>query len=99
MHWMSSLMPLAEAAAMLLKLLRDAGTPQKVMSSGGHFQQSLPSGRTFQLLRMRIDPSLGLIPEISANRLMVSVRFVKFTEPQRLQSVNEDAQFELTYCS
>ena len=98
-HWMSSLMPLADAAAMLLKLLRDAGTPQKVMSSGGHFQQSLPAGRTFQLLRLRIDPRLGLIPEISANRLMVSVRFVKFTELQRLQSASEDAQFELTYCS
>jgi cell division protein ZapD len=98
-HWMSSLLPLAEASAMLLKLLRDAGTPHKVMSSGGHFQQSLPSGRTFQLLRLRIDPRLGLIPEISANRLMVSVRLMKFADSQRLQSVSEDAQFELSYCS
>ncbi len=97
--WMSSLLPLAHAISALLKLVREAGSPQKVVSVNGHFQQSLPSGRTFQLLRMRIDPRLGLIPEISANRLMVSVRFVKFTEPDRLQSVNEDAPFELTYCS
>lgn len=97
--WMASLLPLAEATDILLKLVRDAGSPQKVMGSGGHFQQSLPQGRSFQLLRLRIDPQLGLIPEISANRLMVSVRFVRFTEAQRLQSVSEDAQFELTYCA
>ncbi len=96
--WIACLLPLAESVAMLLQLVRDAGTPQKVMSTQGHFQQSLPAGRSFQLLRLRIDPQLGLIPEISANRLMVSVRFVKFTEPHRLQSVSEDAQFELTYC-
>lgn len=97
--WCQNLSPLADAVAMLLQLVRDAGAPQKVMSTQGLFQQSLPSGRSFQLLRLRIDPRLGLIPEISANRLMVSVRFVRFADGQRLQSVNEDAQFELTYCS
>ena len=97
--WIQHFVPLAEAVAILLKLLRDAGAPQKVMSTQGHFQQSLPSGRTFQLMRLRIDPSLELIPEISANRLMVSVRFVRFQGADRLQSVSEDAQFELTYCA
>ncbi len=97
--WLAGLLPLAEAVAMLLQLVRDSGAPQKVMSSQGHFQQSLPAGRSFQLMRLRIDPRLGLIPEISANRLMVSVRFYKFSGSQRLQSAGEDAQFELTYCS
>jgi cell division protein ZapD len=98
-RWIGWLLPLAESVTMLLKLVRDAGAPQKVMSTQGHFQQSLPSGRSFQLLRLRIDPQLGLIPEISANRLMVSVRFVRFGDTQRLQSVTDDAQFELSYCS
>ena len=97
--WMTGLVPLAEAIAILLTLVRDAGAAQKVMCTKGQFQQSLPSGRSFQMLRLRIDPRLGLIPEISANRLMVSVRFVKFAEGERLQSASEDAQFELTYCS
>ena len=97
--WMRSLLPMARAIDILLKLLRDAGAPQKVMSTGGHFQQSLPTGRTFQLLRLRIDPRLELIPEISANRLMVSVRLVRFGELDRLQPAAEDAPFELTYCA
>ena len=47
------------------------------MATGGQFQQTLPQGRTFQLLRLRIDPALGLVPEISGNRLMVSVRLMR----------------------
>jgi cell division protein ZapD len=99
MHWMSSLMPLAEAAAMLLKLLRDAGTPQKVVSTGGHFQQSLPSGRTFQLLRLSLDPNLGAIPEISANRLVASIRFVRHEADGKLYSNSADTPFDLTLCA
>jgi cell division FtsZ-interacting protein ZapD len=53
----------------LLSLLRLWCTA-KVMAVAGHYQQTLPQGRT-QLLRMRIDPALGE-PEISGNRLMVS---------------------------
>jgi hypothetical protein len=32
------------------------------MAVAGHYQQTLPQGRTL-LLRMRIDPALGLSPE------------------------------------
>ena len=55
--------------------------------------------RTFQLLRLRLDPALGLVPEISGNRLMVSVRLMRQEAPDRLQASNDNAQFELTLCS
>jgi cell division protein ZapD len=84
---------------LLLKLLRDSGVPQKVMCSGGHFQQNLPQGRSFGLLRLRIDPQLGLFPEISGNRLVVSVRLMTIVDGQRVQSSSEDAQLEVTLCS
>jgi cell division protein ZapD len=98
-RWASTLAPFAESIHMLLKLLRDSGTPQKVMASHGQLQQNLPQGRTFQLLRLRMDPSLGLVPEISGNRLMISVRLMRQEGPDRLQPSNDDAQFELTLCS
>lgn len=98
-RWAGALAPLAEAVHMLLKLLRDSGTPQKVLASGGQFQQTLPQGRSFQLLRLRIDPQLGLVPEISGNRLMVSVRLTRQEASDRLQPANDDATFELTLCS
>ena len=83
----------------LLKLLRDAGVPQKVMAVGGQFQQNLPQGRTIQLLRVRIDESQGFIPEISGNRLMVSVRMMRREVDDRLHPCAEDIAFDMTLCS
>nr|WP_157400328.1 MULTISPECIES: cell division protein ZapD [Ramlibacter] len=98
-RWARPLGPFAESIHRLLKLLRDSGTAQKVMAIGGQFQQTLPQGRTFQLLRLRIDPAQRLVPEISGNRLMVSVRLMRQEGSDKLHSSNEDAGFELTLCS
>ncbi|MEO7549249.1 MAG: cell division protein ZapD [Ramlibacter sp.] len=98
-RWARALGPLAESIHVLLKLLRDSGAPQKVMATGGQLQQTLPQGRTFQLLRLRINPDLGLVPEISGNRLMVSVRLMRQETGDRLQPSTDNASFELTLCS
>lgn len=99
MGWAQTLMPMAEALQVLLGLLRDSGSPHKVAAHAGQFQQSLPAGRVYQLLRMRIDPSLGLIPEISGHRLMVSIRLMRQDEEGRLKLAPEDTGFELTLCA
>ncbi len=98
-RWAGSLAPLAESIHLLLKLLRDSGAPQKVIAVGGQFQQNLPQGRTFQLLRLALDPALNVIPEISGNRLMVSIRLMRHESDDRLHSSGEDATLELTLCS
>lgn len=100
MRWASSLWPLAQAIKLLLKLLRDTGSAQKVMAVAGHFQQNLPQGKSFQLLRLRIDEQLNLVPEISGNRLIFSVRFLRPSLEDKLPAATtEDASFELTLCS
>lgn len=98
-RWAACMMPLSEALFLLLGLLRDTGVPQKVAATNGHFQQYLPAGRSFQLLRLRIDPALNLVPEISGNRLMVSVRLMRPDDAGKLQSTSDDAAFELTLCA
>jgi cell division protein ZapD len=98
-QWTSTLTPLADSIHLLLKLLRDSGAPQKVVANVGQFQQNLPQGRTFQLLRLALDSSLDLIPEISGNRLMVSIRLMRNGEDERLHACSEDAVFELALCS
>jgi len=97
--WAAAFVPLAESIRLLMKLLRDSGAPQKVMSTAGQFQQALPQGRTFQLLRLRIDPHLSLVPEISGNRLMVSVRLMKHEPAERLHPSTDSVSFELTLCA
>jgi cell division protein ZapD len=98
-QWTATLTPLADSIHLLLKLLRDSGSPQKVVASAGQFQQNLPQGRTFQLLRLALNASLDLIPEISGNRLMVSIRLMRNGEDDRLHACAEDAVFELALCS
>lgn len=98
-RWASTLTPLANSIHVLLKLLRDSGLPQKVIAANGHFQQNLPQGRTFQLLRLAIDPELGFVPEISGNRLMVSIRLLRHESDDRLHHVHQDGTFDLTLCS
>jgi cell division protein ZapD len=97
-RWAGTLAPLAESIHLLLKMLRDSGMPQKVIANGGQLQQTLPQGRSFQLLRLRIDPSLGVVPEISGNRLIVSVRLMR-QDSERMQSSSDNTPFELTLCS
>lgn len=97
--WAATLVPLADAIVLLLKMLRDSGSAQKVVAPGGQFQQTLPQGRTFQLLRLRIDGAHGWIPEISGNRLMVSVRLLQRGDDERLHPIQDDGTFELTLCA
>ena len=99
MQWISSLMPLAEALNVLLGLLRDAGVPHKVVAVSGQYQQSLPAGRTYQLMRVRLQGTEGLIPEISGHRLMASVRLMRPDAEGRLKPSTADTTFELTLCS
>lgn len=98
-RWVAPLEPLAASIGLLLKMLRDSGSAQKVMAPNGQFQQNLPQGRTFQLLRLCVDHGAGLIPEISGNRLMLSVRLMRQGDDDRLHPAQEDAAFELTLCA
>ncbi len=98
-RWCVSLTPLGDAIHLLLKLLRDSGAPQKMIANSGQFQQNLPQGRTFQLLRLAVDPALAVIPEISGNRLMASIRLMRHGEDDRLHASIEDTPFELALCS
>ena len=98
-RWIAPLVPLAESIRVLLTLLRDSGAPQKVVAPSGLYQQTLPQGRTFQLARLHIDPALGLIPEISGNRLIVTVRLMRHKSDDRLHASTDDSTFELALCA
>ena len=86
-----------EAVRLLLSLMRDNATVQKMMAAGGLFQQSLAQGK-FQLMRVAIDPALQVVPEISGNRLMVSVRMMRPDAEGRLQHCTDDTPFEMALC-
>lgn len=99
-QWAASLVPVADAVNLLLMLLRDSGVPYKVAAESGQFQQTLNAAKAPLLLRLRIDPALGLVPEISAHRLMVCVRLMRADAEGRLKLASgEDVPFELRLCA
>ena len=99
LKWIETLTPLAEALNVLLGLIREAGSPQRVVALGGQYQQSLPAGRTYHLLRLRIERDSQLVPEISGHRLIVSVRFMRADAEGRMRPVTDDQAFELSLCA
>ena len=99
LQWVGTLMPLAEALQVLLGMLRDSGQAQHVTAVGGQYSQSLPAGRIYQLMRVRIDKALQLVPEISGHRLMMLVRLMRQEADGRLRPSAADSSFELTLCA
>lgn len=97
--WVEPLRPLAHALQVLLGLLRDSGVTQRMHAPAGQYQQRLPEGRSYQLLRLRMDSSTGLVPEITGHRLLVAVRMMRRDAEWRLKPAGEDAEFELTLCA
>jgi cell division protein ZapD len=99
LKWAESLMPLAQALQVLLGLLRDSGVPHKVVAVSGQYQQSLPPGKLYQLLRVRLVQGNELVPEISGHRLMASVRLMQQDAEGKLKLSAVDTAFELTLCA
>ncbi|WP_371763542.1 cell division protein ZapD [Massilia sp.] len=98
MAWFTPLAPLFEALALVLRLLRNSGGPVKMIASSGSYQQML-QGKVYQMLRLSVDESLGAIPEISANKYMLWVRFTTQGGDLKPKPLEEDVPFELTLCN
>ena len=97
--WTESFRPVAQAMTLLMGLMRDTGKPQRALAAGGQFQQALPAGRAYHLVRLRMDPAAGLVPEITGHRLLVTVRMMRVEPEQRVKPSTEDTPFELTLCT
>ncbi|WP_426341562.1 cell division protein ZapD [Pseudoduganella sp. S-14] len=96
--WFNPLAPLFDALALVLRLLRDSGAPVKMIANAGSYQQML-QGKVYQMLRLSVDEALGAIPEISANKYMLWVRFTSQGGDLKPKPLEEDVPFELTLCN
>jgi cell division protein ZapD len=96
--WINPLHPIRDAAAIILRLLRESGKPSKITAQQGVFQQML-AGRVVQMVRIRLPVDSQFIPEISANKYAVNIRFAVFGDDPRPHSSNADVEFEITLCN
>ncbi|MBO4121697.1 cell division protein ZapD [Cupriavidus gilardii] len=99
LKWVRPLIPLRVGTDAVLKLLRESGQSGKVIATGGSYQQML-SGRSYQLMQVLLDDSLlAFIPEMSANKYMLWVRFTQQDGDMRPRSVDADIPFLLKLCN
>ena len=97
-EWTSPLHPLRDGSAIILRILRDSGKPAEYLAPQGTYQQML-GGKTAQMLRVRLEPGLPCVPEISANKYALNIRFTTHEGGQRPRVIESDVDFELTFCN
>jgi cell division protein ZapD len=97
-NWFAPLAPLFDALTLVLRLLRDSGSPVKMIAHTGSYQQML-QGKAYQMLRLLLDESLGAIPEISANKYMLWVRFTTQDGDLKPKPLEDDIPFNLILCN
>jgi cell division protein ZapD len=96
--WFAPLEPLFSAITIILRLLRESGRASHIVATAGSFQQML-QGRTYQLLRVSLDPQLAAIPEISANKYVLWIRFTTQGGDNKPKAYEGDVPFDLTLCN
>ncbi len=97
-EWLKPLLPVHDALSIVLRVLRESGRTVSLMAFRGVFQQT-PAERPAQLLRLAIDDELPCVPEISANKYALNVRFLLPEGVQKTRVYEQDVPFELSFCN
>lgn len=97
-NWCAPLLPLYDALALALRLLRQNGETIQANAERGIYQQS-PNGKAYQLLRLRLPDDARVFPEISANKYSISIRFSTQDGSGKPAPINDAIPFELTLCT
>lgn len=87
----------SEASSMFLRLLRESCQLNNMVATNGAYQQML-SGKTYQLMRIHVEDS-SVIPEISANKYMLWVRFMECDGVSKPRPIPKDYEFKISLCS
>jgi len=97
--WIRPLIPLRDGLAIVLRLLRASGRPDRFVAKGGLYQLML-SGTQTQMVRIVLPIDGKSIPEISANKYALNVRFAAI-EPgsSKPRPCDRDVEFEMTFCN
>ena len=94
--YIAPLLPWQDACQLFLRLLRQSGEAKDVLAHNGSFQQA-PSGKVYQLMRIAVEDDT-IFSEISANKYLLSVRFMQSDRDKKAQPANKDVPFKLTLC-
>jgi len=96
--WLAPFLPIRDGIAIVLRLLRESGKGTTQTAVQGVYQQMM-AGRIAQMLRIRLKLDYQCVPEISANKYALNIRFTTQESGQRPRVFEADVDFELTFCN
>ncbi len=96
--WAAPFRPLYDSLCIVLKLLRESAQRTRLSTQQGSYQQPL-GGRSYQMVQVRLDPATGAIPEISANKYLLWIRFTSQDGDMRPRPYEGTVEFELALCN
>jgi len=97
--WLEPFLPIHDGLSIILRLLRDNGRASRQTAGRGVFQLMLTTSKVAQLLRLTVDGDLPCVPEISANKYALNIRFIGVSGMDRGAVYDRDVPFELTFCN
>lgn len=97
--WVKPMLPLRDAAAIVLRLLRSSGHPKQHVAVNGQFQLNL-GGTAAQMVRVSLNVDEQAVPEVSANKYFLNIRFTKPPAGEiKARGCERDINFDLTFCN
>jgi cell division protein ZapD len=97
--WVEPFAPIRAGSAIIMKLLRDNGRASRHVAYRGVFQLMLTTTKVAQLLRLTLARNLACVPEISANKYALNIRFIGVSGMDRGAVFDRDVEFELMFCN
>ena len=98
LSWLRPLQQFNTGLSLVLRLVRETAQTSRQVAIQGSYQQGL-QGRSFSLLRVRVTADLAAIPEISANKYMLWIRFTAADRDLKPRAIDRDVAFDLSLCS
>jgi len=95
--WLAPLVPIQAGMNIVLRLLRDSGKVFEFTAHQGTFQQ-MQGGRIAHMLSVSVDRDFVCIPEVSANKYAINIRFIDAKYDAKSTLFEQDVPFELTFC-
>ena len=98
--WLKPFLPLSDGLSIVLRLLRNSGSIEHQIAPGGAFQRTM-SGVASQMVRVMLAPQATYVPEISANKYALNIRFTRPDSEHRPRPCESHVEvpFDIVFCA
>ena len=98
-QWLGAVRPVCDAVTELLWLIRESADSQDKLAINGMYQHNMQKDTNCRLLRVSLENSSSLFPEISGSQHRFTVRFLEWSSvDSRAVQTGHDVPFRLSIC-